>query len=250
MSYIPPWWSPSKFTCYDQCPQLFYERYVLHAKEAPSEAMQFGSAVHKGLEAHFNGTDGELAFRREWRLRSLELGQVDPKLSKTGLDLISRVMDLGLDGIPERKVWVRTDDYLNAPLLGYVDLWCSVSNTIVDFKTTVGAWSAERAEKEMHQPCFYSWAYWQETGIMPGFEYIVLNRATGSLSRFKTERTGDQISAWLDRCREIAVAVAADQFACKCRTGVSCPECGATWEHGHQCFPNQSKRIRLGGKAA
>lgn len=249
MTYIVPWWSPSKFVCWDACPQEFYQRYVLHVPMVPTEALHFGTAVHKGLEAHFRGSDGELAFRRAWRTLSDELAAaqivVDARLSKTGLELVEKVANLGLSGEPERKIWVRTDDYLTAPLLGYVDLWCPDTHTIVDFKTTVGAWSAERAEKEVWQPCLYSWVYYQETGVLPKFEYIVLNRVTGTLSRFTTHRTGEQIMDALSGAREIAVAVKNNQFDCRCRTGADCPECGAKWEHGHTCEMAKGTRIRL-----
>jgi hypothetical protein len=249
MTYVAPYWSPSKFACWDQCPQEFYRRYVLREPMQPTEAMHFGTAVHRGLEAHFRGEDGELAFRRAWRTLSDELNAagivVDSKLAKTGLELVEKVTELGLSGEPERKIWVRTDSYLNAPLLGYVDLWCPDTHTIIDFKTTMGAWSAQRAEKEVWQPCLYSWVYYQETGVFPCFEYIVLNRVTGALSRFTTQRTGEQIMGALSRAREIAVSIEKEQFECRCRTGADCPECGAQWEHGHQCDMAKGLRIRL-----
>lgn len=219
MSYVVPWWSPSKFMCWDECPQEFYRRYVLREPIEPNTPMFFGTAVHKGLEAHFRGEDGDLAFRREWRkactdLRAAGLHVID--LTSIGLDLLDKVVGLGIVGVPERKIWIRCEAYLNAPLLGYVDLWCADTHTLVDFKTTLGAWSAERAEREMWQPCLYSWAYWLETGTLPAFEYIVLNRGTGELQRFKTQRTHQQVSDTLSRAREIAVAVAAEQWACTC----------------------------------
>lgn len=221
---------------------------------APTEALHFGSAVHKGLEAHYRGGDGELTFRRTWRMLSAELSErgviVSPLLSKMGLDLVGKVVDLDISGEPERKIWCRTDDYLNAPLLGYVDLWCPETHTIIDFKTTVGSWSQARAEKEVWQPCLYSWAYYQEMGVFPKFEYIVLNRVTGALSSFQTMRTGEQIMDALSRARQIAVDVAAEQFDCRCRTGADCPECGAKWEHGHVCEMVKGTRIRLSEKAA
>jgi hypothetical protein len=252
VTFVVPWWSPSKFVCWEACPAEFFGRYVKHQAMAPTVALHFGTAVHKGLEAHFRGQDGEIAFRRAWRELSAELivaGQdVSSDLSRTGLDLVEKVIDLGLVGTPERKIWVRTEAYLNAPILGYVDLWCD--GTIVDFKTTVGAWSDARAQKEVWQPCLYSYAYWLETGELPVFEYIVLNRATGALQRFRTQRTHQQISDALARAREIAVAVEKEQFECRCGTGADCPECGAKWVHGHVCDMAKGTRIRLGGRAA
>lgn len=220
MTYVAPYWSASRFSCFEECPAEYRRRYVLHEPMEPNTAMWFGTAVHKGLEAHYRGEDGELAFRRKWRecrAQLLEAGViVSEQLFETGLDLIEKTAALGLSGEPERKVWVRTDAYLTAPLLGYVDLWCADRHTIVDFKTTVGTWSAVRAEREMWQPCLYSYAYWLETDVLPKFEYIVLNRATGDVQRFETQRTIEQIMDMLSRAREIAVAINNEQWECTC----------------------------------
>ena len=221
MTYIVPHWSASKFTCYDDCPAEFYQRYVLHEPMDIDPPMQFGTAVHKGLEVHFRGADGDLAFRRTWRESIPNLraaGYVVPNsLVEVGLCMIERVAALGISGEPERKIWIRTDAYLGAPLLGYVDLWSAETNTIYDFKTTLGAWGEARAEREVWQPCLYSYAYWIETEILPAFEYIVLNRSTGELQRFRTQRTHEQISDMLTRARQIAVSVAAEDWTCTCK---------------------------------
>lgn len=216
---IVPWWSPSRLGCYEQCPAEYHRRYILREKPEPNTPMFFGTAVHKGLEAHFTGGDGDLAFRREWRKLTAELqaaGLRAGDLVGVGLELIEKVASLGLSGTPERKVWVRCEDYLNAPMLGYVDLWSESNHTIYDFKTTLGSWSATRAETEQWQPCIYSWVYWLETGELPEFEYIVMHRGTGDIKRFKTQRTHAQISDMLTRAREIAVAVAAEKWDCCC----------------------------------
>jgi hypothetical protein len=219
VTYLVPWWSPSKFTCWDECPQEFYRRYVLREPIEPNTPMSFGTAVHKGLEAHFRGGDGDLAFRRNWREARAALtapGLHVTDLAGVGLDMLDKVAALDLHGEPERKIWIRCEAYLSAPLLGYVDLWCADTHTIIDFKTTLGSWSADRAEREMWQPCLYSWAYWLQTDVLPAFEYIVLNRGTGELQRFKTQRTHEQIADTLSRARQIAVAVAAEKWACTC----------------------------------
>lgn len=220
MSYVVPYWSPSRFTCYEQCPAEYYQRYVLSMPIEPNTPMFFGTAVHKGLEAHFLGADGELAFRRSWRGLIPDLraaGCVVPTaLFETGLDLVDKVSALGIFGVPERKILTDSTPYLNASLLGYVDLWCESEHTIYDFKTTLGAWSQERAEREMWQPCIYSMAYWLELDVIPAFEYIVLNRATGTLERFATRRTEKQIGDMLGRAREIALAIAAQEWTCTC----------------------------------
>lgn len=220
MTYTVPWWSPSKFMAWDECPQEFHRRYILAEPIEPNVPMWFGTAVHKGLEEHYRGGDGELAFRRKWRECTAQLTstgkRIPSDLFDVGMTLIERVAALGLSGIPERKVWVRSDAYLTAPVLGYVDLWSQETHTIFDFKTTLGSWSEKRAEREMWQPCIYSWAYWLETETLPEFEYIVLNRSTAGVQRFRTKRTHEQIMDCLSRAREIATAITSEQWDCTC----------------------------------
>src|SRR5580765_6971219 len=104
-----PHWSASRFMLFDQCPVLFKERYIDGVAVVPTEAMSFGSAVHMGLEAHFNGQDGIRAFRAAWKELAREIGQVDPNLTATGLTLIEQVIDLDLKGIPERGFSIDTN---------------------------------------------------------------------------------------------------------------------------------------------
>src|SRR5262245_13618670 len=131
-----PHWSATRFMLYEQCPLLFKERYVDGVAIVPTEAMAFGSAVHLGLEAHYNGGDGIRAFRAAWKQSVLELGQVDRSLTAMGMTLIDEVVDLGLQGIPECGFSIDTNDELGAPVIGAADLWDPSSNTIFDFKTT------------------------------------------------------------------------------------------------------------------
>lgn len=221
MTHVVPYWSPSRLACYDQCPQEYFQRYVLGIPIEPNTPMHFGTAVHKGLEAHFRGEDGDLAFRRTWRTLIPELRAagcvVSDSFFEIGLELIDRVRALNISGEPERRIWHRTEPYLNAPLLGYVDLWSESNHTIYDFKTTLGSWSQERAEREMWQPCLYSMAYWLEHDVIPQFEYIVLNRSTAEVQRFKTQRTEQQISDTLGKARQIALAIGREEWVCTCK---------------------------------
>ena len=250
MTYVVPWWSPSKFVCWTQCPYEFYLRYVQHEPMVATEALHFGTAVHRGLEAHYRGTDGARAFRLAWRelgdeLRATGL-HVDAGLSAMGLDLVEATIALGLRGEPERRVWLRTDATLTAPTLGYMDLFSPDAVEVVDFKTTVGAWSQERAEKEIWQPCLYSWAFWEETGKLPTFRYVVLNRRSGQLEQFVTRRTHDDIAVMLERAIAISRGVQREEFDCVCpKRNTDCPECGGHWEHGHVCEPARGLRIKL-----
>jgi hypothetical protein len=245
-----PHWSASRFMVYDQCPAAFRTRYVDGVAIEQTEALCFGQAVHLGLEAHYNGQDGERAFRAAWSVAQTELiadgHQVRGQLTGVGLQLLDRVTGLGLKGIPERGFSLDTELVFGAPIIGAIDLWSD--GVIYDFKTTRGAWSEARAQTELWQPLLYSWAALQETGDLPAFEYIVCNRVSGQVDRYR--RTWDE-TAWAeqwargyDRMRAISQAVASDKLECHGRHG-ACPECGERWSHEHVCDATTSRRIRL-----
>jgi hypothetical protein len=246
---VMPHWSATRFMTWEQCPGEFKARYIDAQPFDMTEAVAFGQAVHLGLEAHFNGQDGIRAFRAAWKAIVLEhLLDVDPNLTRMGMDLIEQVLELDLHGIPERGFSIDTNEELGAPIVGSIDLWGS-DNTIVDFKTTRGLWSQERAQKELWQPVLYAWARWNEDPDYEGaFEYIVMNRISGQVQRFCREWTADEIKeqmneAW-DRMRCIANDVRADRYVCRGKHGF-CPECGERWAHDHVCDVRTTQRIRL-----
>jgi hypothetical protein len=247
-----PHWSASRFMVYEQCPAEFRARYVDGVAIESTEAMSFGQAVHMGLEAHYNGQDGERAFRAAWQVFQEQLvadgQQVKPALTGMGLLLLEQVVDLDLRGVPERGFSLDTELVLGAPIIGAIDLWADGGRTLYDFKTTRGQWSAERAQTERWQPLLYSWAALEETGELPTFEYIVCNRASGQVDRYQRRWDEDSWSKlWAtsyERMRAISQAVAGDALECHGKHG-PCPECGERWMHGHVCDETKSRRIRL-----
>jgi hypothetical protein len=228
---------------FDQCPALFKERYLDGVPLVETEVMAFGKAVHLGLEQHFRGGDGERAFRAAWK----QFPATNSTLTGVGLTLLDKVFELQLSGEPERWFSLDTDE-LGAPTVGAVDLWDQVNHVVYDFKTTIGAWSQARAEREVWQPVLYTWAFVDVTDELPDFEYIVLNRATRALDRFHRKWTPDgyfeQMSLAWGRMRTIAVMVSADVLACHEQHGF-CPECGGRWAHDHVCDTGTTERIRL-----
>jgi len=246
---VVPHWSATKFMLYDTCPGEFRQRYVDEVPLEPTEALEFGKAIHQGLESHYNGQDGERAFRAAWKVAQQDLhGRVSPSLTAMGMDLLDKVIALDLHGVPERGFSLDTNVDLGAPIIGALDLWDAESNTVFDFKTTRGAWSQQRAQTEVWQPFLYTWAIWDETGQWPAFEYVVCNRATGRVDRYRREWTAEQ---WLERMNvlwlrmcAISVAVANDQLECHGNHGF-CPECGDRWSHDHVCDHASALKVRL-----
>ena len=220
MSYVPSNYSCSRFSTYTWCPAEYRQRYIDKIEREPDVAMDFGLSVHKGLELHFLGADGDRAFRKDWQEKTEALRAaglfVLPSLTQTGLQLIERVAALDIQGMPERAFRV-SSEILGAPLIGYVDLWDEDSHTLYDFKVTRGKWSQERADRETWQPCLYSWAYWLQHDRIPRFEYVVMDRVTGSVQQFSTQRTEAQIEAALDDAARIARAIKAGEFDCRCK---------------------------------
>lgn len=245
--YVGPHWSASRFMAWDICPGEYKARYVDERPFELTEPVAFGQAIHMALEAHFHGQDAERAFRAAWKEQLVELGGIAHRgLTSTGLELLDKTIALDLTGVPERGFSIDTELVIGAPIVGAVDLWGD--GVLYDFKTTRGLWSQERADAELWQPTLYTWAYWQEVGAFPDFEYVVLNRVTGALNRFRREWTeeawGEALAGAYDRMRYISSAVAAGAFDCPKLHGY-CPECGDRFTHDHQCDEPASRPIRL-----
>lgn len=221
MPFRPSHLSPSALSLFAWCPAQYHARYVLKRHDPPTVAQQFGLAVHRALEAHFRGDNPQQAFRRDWRDRAaglVDLGiVVPPALTGRGMDLVDVVLELGLTGETEKPVTLNVGSFLPVPLYGIVDLWDAAANRIIDFKTTSGKWSQERADREVWQPAIYSAALWAGGDAeLPSFEYVVMSRDTGRVDRFETHRTLDQVDAAIEQARTIYRRILAEDFPCTC----------------------------------
>jgi len=265
---------------FEQCPSKFKDRYIDGLASEPSLAMLFGHTVHTALEALHQGHRGgcpETPSEHEDRLQRArsryfqefdamrawlepEGVQVDGLLYLEGLRMIDQVEDLHLnqDGHSksERKITIPTRwAGLNWPVVGAVDLWSppwSQHGAVVwDFKTTVGSWSARRANAETWQPLLYSWAYVRAFDVIPTFRYLVLSRTTGELTTFdrswssRREFSRD-LEALEDVAEEIAEVVASGEYDCSRGHG-TCLECGETFGHHHVCATPKRAHLTLTG---
>lgn len=223
-AHPPAYLSPSRLSCYERCPQLFHERYILKQDQQPSVERQFGVAVHKGIEAHFRGQDYEMAFLVDWRKSVLECRRaglfVAPAFTQRGLELIDEVRQLGLRGEPERKL-IYPVAGLKIPILGYADLWDGT--TVWDFKTAGAKWGEARVQKELFQPALYAYGLYQELELpeLPQFRFVVLPRIAGPVQILDGTKTEEQVYEILDLVQRIHDSIEREEFGCK---GKSCQE--------------------------
>jgi hypothetical protein len=233
-------WSASRFQTWDVCPVVYKERYVDGVATPPSVPLLFGKAMHRALEHHFKGEDGD----RSIKLAVSDYG-LDPRLVAVGLFLLDEVDKLGLDGYAEMPFELHTDPWWGAPTIGFIDLVNPEAGIVYDFKTTVGTWGQERANRERWQPTLYRWAAHEVFGYPNDdddtdqrpfrFQYVVLNRRTLDVSIWEPQRN------WANDWQECMTAgsfiskmVSDDSYPCVGGHGM-CPECGERWDHGHVC---------------
>jgi hypothetical protein len=261
---------------FEQCPRLYKDRYIDGIETEPSLAMLFGSAVHTALEALHQGhrqtrraadaADGHLgpSLSRDrsgyasaravyaeqfdaMNARLEEIGLMAPaSLYAEGLTMLNLVEDmrLNVDGRSEPERWftLPTQSLWGMPTVGAVDLWSPPWSThgavVWDFKTTVGSWGPERAQRERWQPMLYAWAYKRAYDVIPTFRYVVLSR-TGVEPRsfdrhWSPSEWREDFSALHFHAEEIAERVAQANFDCTRGHG-TCLECGAPYGHDHVC---------------
>jgi hypothetical protein len=216
----PRTYSASRFMAYMDCPAEYRARYVERQPVPLSVPMEFGSAVHRGLELHFRGQDGESAFRVDWRERKARLEAagiwVPGTLLVRGLDLVETVADLDLRGEPEHEFWL-TIPGIPVPIKGYADLWNVEGAYIVDYKVSGAHWDDKKLAAQRIQRALYSQAF-SDTydGRVPRFEVLVLPRNDGPVQRIDATCTPREIAETIQLCRDIAEAIEAQQFDCSC----------------------------------
>lgn len=239
----PPYLSPSQLSCYDWCPAAWKARYVDGILDPPTEAMLFGTAVHKGCEAHYRQEDGIGAFVANWTYQTgclVAAGvPVNPRLEMLGVQLVKQVRALGLAGETERRVGVRAAGL--PPIHGFVDLWDPEHNTVLDFKTSARPWTAQKLERQIWQPAIYSQAIAEETGEMPRFAFVVLPKDGSPLQRLDATQSVRQIVQAFERARTIYDKMRALDLPCRC---------GQHREHVEQTALLPETRLGAAGVAA
>lgn len=214
--------SPSRLWLYTECPALYKRRYVDKIFDPPTIDMEYGQAIHAGLEAHFLGGDAELTFLRTLKTRLEPLIQkgADPAewLIPQGLKLLDQVARLGWTGVPEQAVWLVLTR-LNIPIRGFVDLMRQDTDTVVDWKTTQHPWSEKTAARYDFQRVIYTQAAFETHERVVEFQFGVLGAYPGGyLQVIDATPTAREMMDTFDKIRSIAALIDAEQWGCTCKS--------------------------------
>lgn len=213
--------SASRLQLYRECPALYERRYVLGIYDPPTIDMEYGQAIHHGLEALFNGADAELCFMRELRrrLEPLIAEGADPAdwLVPQGLRLLDLVSRLGYAGQPERR-FIFVQSGFTVPFRGILDLWMPDASTVVDWKTTQRQWSDKTAERYLLQRAIYAQASMTEFGQPVRFQFVALGAYPGgTLQVVEATPTLSEIEDAFTLAYELHQGIEAGHWACTCR---------------------------------
>jgi hypothetical protein len=189
--------------------------------DPPTIDMEYGQAIHVGLDAQFKGGDGELVFLRELhsRLAPLVASGADPAdwLVPQGIKLIGEVARLGWVGESEQKFWW-TVPGIRVPIHGIVDLWMPQLRVVIDWKTTQRTWSQKTTERYAFQQAIYTQAMFDKVHELVTFRFVPLGAYPGGHVQV-IEATPDPSDVYrtLEKARGIAALIDAEQWSCTCQ---------------------------------
>lgn len=216
-----PYLSASRLSLYAECPALYRRRYVDGVVDSPTIDMEYGQAIHSGLDTHFKGGDAEIAFLRDLhnRLEPLRAAGADPAdwLVPQGLKLIADVVHLGWAGESERRFfWVA--DGFRVPFKGVIDLWRPDQNTVIDWKTTRQAWSDATPERYQFQRVIYAQAAALFTQRSVSLQFVALGAYPGGRMQIIEATPGaDDVVRAMGKAKIISDGIEAARWACTCR---------------------------------
>lgn len=217
---------------YMSCPLLFYFRKYLRL-QLPDKSihLEFGSAIHKGLELHeAEGKDPLKVFKKEFRLEILN--DEDQLKYHDFVESAERV--LGDYKIQEEDIKemhdieiTKTEEYFKienpvAPdgtklkfknLTGVVDL-ITKDKSLGDYKTSSKKYKQAEVDESL-QPTFYYFWYWLTYGELPNrFLYIIFlkKHKTDKIQVLETTRTLEDINKLVHLANEVYTKVESKQF--------------------------------------
>ncbi len=226
-----------------KCPQQWRLKYIDKVEQEKSEALVFGSAIHRAISL---GIKDELQPSLYWST-SLEQTQAEQKfelstdlvnLGETmlamGAHTFSDLLSQSIQGI-DKKVKLELPG-IDVPIIGYVDLIVEDDFYFIpiDFKTSKRKWSQTQADKSL-QPTFYLAALNQSGMIqLPAtFKYIILTKTkVPQVQVIETERTAQDVFMLFDLISSVWDAIKKEAFPPTDPSNWWCSEnyCGV-WKH-------------------
>lgn len=233
--------SVSAIKSYEQCPQRYYYEYVARRKverEVP-QSWRFGSAVHAGLEAAFEGLrlaktgslrdhekSAEAALREAWESMDLPTDGGD---QDRALEVIQGVIDdqqsqvraEDIVGV-EHKMLTQTDG--GVPLIGFVDLILRCGRDAVlirDWKVTGRELTAEGLAQDFQLGTYA----WMARTLLPRVKRVhVSHYYPPSQREVSVQSPTDTQLESMDRIDAVAEMITEDQ-AFEPTIGEHCGDC-------------------------
>lgn len=200
--YRPKHLSVSSVSLYTKCPAAWERNYVLRSGDLPTAPMLFGRAMAKTLEVMHNGGDPYQTFCEEYAKSVSVMAKLGSSLyiaADLGFELVRKYHGVMTPGEPEKMFKLPLPPELGIPLpvKGFMDL--ATPTEILEFKTSRGGWSQERADAS-RQAHVYAWAYEQLYGYRPQHvRFIVMSTRELKIDEYIVQPTDE---GFADFCAE------------------------------------------------
>ncbi|WP_382391922.1 RecB family exonuclease [Lentibacillus juripiscarius] len=186
----------SRLNLYKQCPNRFYNKYVLEKDEPMTQPLALGKAVHKAIEDKINGIP-----HQESILNGYAEANFHEELTQSEIaDLVEKAPVQSAMGDTETYFKLKLADEANAPQLqGFIDL-IQPNGRITDWKTNRVPYKT----LDNHQLALYAWVVSQLKGLhsVEGCLYFIRFRKESN--HVFTPEEMEQARQWaLDTANEI-----------------------------------------------
>jgi hypothetical protein len=156
--------SYSRLKKHEECPWVFYKKYVLELPEEPTEAQEQGKAVHRVIQEVLTDPSATLADAAVRACAEAAL-PLDPEVivELARHDAVKQVKDLALAvGHVEEHFELPLDGPGSPVTQGYIDLWWQDESGayLIDWKTNRTIYNP----RDNHQLGLYAWAIKEKTG--------------------------------------------------------------------------------------
>ncbi len=227
-----------------KCPQQWRLKYIDEIDQEKSDALVFGSAIHKaislGLSAnempdlHWSEALEQVQETPQHYFLPLEMHDMGVPMLEAARGEFEHLLGVKRQNI-DKKVKLELTG-IDVPIIGYVDLIVEDDFYFIpiDFKTSKRKWSQAQADKSL-QPTFYLAALNQSGMIkLPAtFKYIILTKTKmPQVQVIETKRTAQDVFRLFDLITSVWDAMQKEAFPPTDPSNWWCSEkyCGV-WNH-------------------